>query len=1499
MEGNTGTTGVPGTMRAGTSRVDVQSSTHGRGAALVDTGHETQVSNTPPTLFRHGLLIALMAVVGALWAPDTYAQRAPLGPLNADPILSADWVRPGPVHKVIVDKTNTEALELLQGSDAVLLSIDYESFVLFVVDETTLGGGAALLDVGVGMADHQDIIPLDGLLLDGAQPESALSRLHPDETFGLGIAPQAGLYLVQFVGPVQDSWLQWLTTIGAELVQSLPMNAYVVRVGAEQLPQLEALHEARQELQFVGAWQPAYRMSARLRQVMESSAGAPQPVTIQLVAGPEADEARDWITTLSATPIRSDLIGPYENVAADIDPVHYRLLARHPAVFALETRGTPERTDEVQGQIVAGNAASNGATSPGYLAWLSSMGFGPNQFGSFAVNVVDDAFTISGHEGLPASRIAFQFNPSGQTFQTGHGFFNAHIVGGYNNAVGSVYEDSSGRNYGLGVAPWARVGSTGIFGPVGASAHLWERQAYQSGARISSNSWRYIDSFAQPILDYDSSAQTYDFLARDADATQAGNQEYTILFAAGNDGPDFNTVGAPGTAKNIITVGASESRRPEGSDGCLDGAGADDIRDIVGFSSRGPVNASGGDGRVKPDLVAPGSHIQSAVPPANYTGAGLCDDFWPLGQTRYSWSSGTSHSTPAVAGGAALVRQWFLNQGLGAPSPAMVKAVLLNSAAYMTGVGASDSLPSMNQGMGRMHLTPAFDSSARRVLQDQSTVFSATGQLHQVFGVVPDSDRPFRVSLAWTDAPGSINGGPWVNDLDLQVTVGGQTYLGNVFSGTRSVTGGSRDFRNNHESVFLPAGTSGAFTVTVIARAINGDGLRNNADQTDQDFALIIHNGDPSGGPQPPSADFVGSPTTGIAPLDVNFEDRSRGTVSGWTWDFGDGAKATNADPTHTYQQPGSYTVRLTASGPTGSDVLTRTAYIKVLPEPTAGPDDGSFEGQGVGGAPASPWIVYFGNAHVVHPTIGSTDGAMPTDGSRWAEIAADGTHGALPPNNPGGLTNPALGGAGIYQDFQYPPGLTTLAFDAVFLRHEQPGTSRNDWMSVDITDGSTTLNLLYKDSNSPTVGASSNYGLATTPMDSVAVDLATRFPGSSPGTTFRLTALVGNGLDGTQHSKGYIDNVRLIPPTLQPTAGFAASPMTGTAPLTVGFQDQSTGPVTGWTWFFGDGTTSNVQSPTHLYTQPGTYPVTLNVSGPRGGDAESKAGFITVLPDMNAPPVAAFSASPVSGPAPLQVSFSDLSEGEVSGWSWSFGDGGTASVPGPVHTYTTPGTYTVSLTVNGNRGSDTETKVGYVTITDTPTLGPPGGSFEGQPAGAVPGHPWAVYYGTGHRISPSGVSSDGPMPTAGSQWCELAADSSYDARPPSHPGGLTNPALGGAGIYQDFQYTEGNARLSFEAIFLRHEPANSPNNDWMSVDITDGSSTVNLYYKDTSSATVASSLKYGYAATALETPSVDLRTWFPSSTPSTTFRLTALVGNGGGGGLPSKGYIDNVRFGP
>jgi len=168
------------------------------------------------------------------------------------------------------------------------------------------------------------------------------------------------------------------------------------------------------------------------------------------------------------------------------------------------------------------------------------------------------------------------------------------------------------------------------------------------------------------------------------------------------------------------------------------------------------------------------------------------------------------------------------------------------------------------------------------------------------------------------------------------------------------------------------------------------------------------------------------------------------------------------------------------------------------------------------------------------------------------------------------------------------------------------------------------------------------------------------------------------------------------------PQADFFAPVTSGLSPLTVDFRDATTGAVLSWFWSFGDGGVSNLSDPVHVYTEVGTYTVALTVDGIGGPSTEVKTGFVTV---QHLPPTAAFQASPTTGTRPLTVTFTDGSAGEVSSWSWSFGDGGSSTLQHPVVTYEMPGTYTVALTASGPGGSNIATELDYVTVSEAPPV--------------------------------------------------------------------------------------------------------------------------------------------------------------------------------------------------
>ena len=190
---------------------------------------------------------------------------------------------------------------------------------------------------------------------------------------------------------------------------------------------------------------------------------------------------------------------------------------------------------------------------------------------------------------------------------------------------------------------------------------------------------------------------------------------------------------------------------------------------------------------------------------------------------------------------------------------------------------------------------------------------------------------------------------------------------------------------------------------------------------------------------------------------------------------------------------------------------------------------------------------------------------------------------------------------------------------------------------------------------------------------------------------------------DNTPSGRVVADGIRITAaanPESVVQADFNAADRYGPAPLEVTFDSESTGDITAFEWNLGDGTTNSTRTLlTHIYTAPGTYTVRLTVSGPDGTSTATKTGYIVV--SNAAPPLhAEFSGSQQVGIVPLEASFEDLSSGNIISWSWDFdGDGDEdADDPSPSYTYTTPGNYTVSLTVMDSNGNiSTEEKENFV----------------------------------------------------------------------------------------------------------------------------------------------------------------------------------------------------------
>ena len=482
--------------------------------------------------------------------------------------------------------------------------------------------------------------------------------------------------IVQLQGPILPAWREALEANGATLLEYLPDYAYLVRVRGVSSARLQSLPGVR----WVGPYRAEYKLAPEL-----AKAEGQVEVMIQVFAGEDPQAVARAVEGWGgkARSASSGELAGY--LQAMIPATALPRLVALPAVSWVEPYLSAELDNDVARRydIMAVNPV-----------WAGLGLYGAGQIVAVADTGMDTGNPDTLHADIRGRLLkAYGLGrPDDWSDPNGHG---THVAGSVlgngamsgSNPAAHDYADSF-----AGVAPEARLvmqSTLNADGGLSTPSNLNDLfgPPYQDGARIHTNSWSEYG-----LQDPDSVNGVYNTRSRQLDEFVWSHRDMTILFSASNAGKDkggdgvvdTDSVRPPGTAKNNITVGATENYRPDRSDQygqwwatdfpadpLKSDRMANDMGGMAAFSGRGPLD----DGRVKPDIAAPGTFVVSVRSQvASGSGWGAYNDY-------YLYMGGTSMSTPLTAGAAAIVRQAYTQRlGVAAPSAALIKATLLNGA---------------------------------------------------------------------------------------------------------------------------------------------------------------------------------------------------------------------------------------------------------------------------------------------------------------------------------------------------------------------------------------------------------------------------------------------------------------------------------------------------------------------------------------------------------------------------------------------------------------------------------------------------------------------------------------------------------------------------------------------------------------------------------------------------------------------------------------------------
>jgi hypothetical protein len=627
---------------------------------------------------------------------------------------------------------------------------------------------------------------------DAAPGLEALARRLPQA--GRGGAPaDGGLLIVQFDPAVAaERRVALLGEHHAIAGPYVPHNALVAAVP----PGTAKALAARAEIVWVGRLHPAMKLAPELaRRHRSVGLAASEPLRIQATPAPGVTAAAARAAAEAAGAWVVDATS--EGLLAEVDhPRTLLALARRDELLFVEPAPELELFNDDSRWVCQSD-------EPGIDSVHDRGLRGGGQIVAVMDSGLDPGHCCFSGDGKVVDNRAWGGGTKGAACAGDHG----------HHVAGTVACDNGGDHDGL--APDAGL----ILQDIGAEdcrsvypprplSSAWD-DARARGAYVHTNSWG-------------GGWNSYGSDARAIDDYMWRHQDFLILYAAGNYGPFTGSLGSYSNAKNSLTVGGTRNGTSRDS--------------MYSSSSRGPA----GDGRLLPDLLAPASVVYSAKSDLTCGWAGF---------------SGTSMATPAVAGSAALVREYYVRgfypggtaratNGF-TPSAALVKATMLLSTRNMTGSDTGGARPNADQGFGRLTLDDALwfadepPSETLLVLDDRDTTTGFTGDGEQhAFTVTTGATAPFKAMLVWTDAPGStVADQALVNDLDLEVELAdGTLYTGNqgFVDGWTSSPSATHDRLNNKEAVFLPSVGPQSVTVRVSAAAINDVAAHA------QDYALVV-----------------------------------------------------------------------------------------------------------------------------------------------------------------------------------------------------------------------------------------------------------------------------------------------------------------------------------------------------------------------------------------------------------------------------------------------------------------------------------------------------------------------------------------------------------------------------------------------------------------------------------------------------------------------------------